>query len=338
MKKIAIVGNFVWPHYQQALLDGFKACSDCITPFPIVLKYYPVWNLLGIFINSIILLYYIIKTSPQIVFLYRVDYIFACILPIMKKITGCKLLIYHNDDPYNKDLNRSRKHYYFLRSVKYADIAYVYRDVNINEALALGAKEAKLMRSHYYSKYDKACECPIDFSQKKNEIIFIGHYEPDDRIEYLDALFKAGINIHIYGHDDWFPSFEKYKWPKDHLHPAIYGSEYRKKLSEAYAALAFFSKKNRDDYTRRCFEIPMAGTLLVAPKTKYMEKVFNDGVNVVLFSSPLDLIMKVTEIMSNKYMVKAMTEAGVKFIRDGNFSEIDCAKMVINDINKLFHE
>lgn len=333
--KIFVVGNFRWPHYQQALLDGFNSIGGEIKAYPIILKYYPVWNVIGILFNTFKLWKAINNNVVDAVFLYRVDFIYPFILSLIKKKYGIKILVYHNDDPYKKSLKCSLKYFFFLRCLKYSDITYVYREVNLSEAQEWGAVKVKLLRSYYYSKVDNQSQELIDISQKEPCIIFIGHYEGDSRIKYLDALFKSRINVHIYGHSVWKQTFISHRWPLSHLHEPVYNKEYRNKLNSAYAALAFFSEKNRDDYTRRCFEIPMAHTLLFAPRTCFMDQTFTDGKNVILFDDTKDIVEKANVIINNPKKTNDIALEGYSFILNGGFSEIDTAKMIINDMKVL---
>lgn len=331
---IIVVGNYKWPHYQQALLDGFEKCKNQVKANPLVIDSYPVWNLLGILSNTYKIYRHVKKTIPDVLFLYRVDFILPWVLPLLKKKYRVRVLVYHNDDPYRNTLRRRIKHFFFLKSIKFSDITYVYREVNEREAYEWGAIKVKLMRSHYYSKLDRLSQ-DKDIYSKKKEIVFIGHYEEDSRIKFLDALFHNGINVHVYGSNSWKTTFLTHQWPLSHLHGSVYNEEYRKTLGTAYAALAFFSERNRDDYTRRCFEIPMVKTLLFAPRTNYMSKTFTDGVNVILFESEHDIVQKAQEIFINPQRTSEITKNGYNFVRTGKFSEVDVAEEIIKDINNL---
>lgn len=70
----------------------------------------------------------------------------------------------------------------------------------------------------------------------------------DIAVEYNDNVI----------HDDWWEAFSEFKWPESHFHAPVYADDYKENLNSSYAALAFHSEKNRDDYTLRCFEIPMS--------------------------------------------------------------------------------
>ena len=58
---------------------------------------------------------------------------------------------------------------------------------------------------------------------------------------------------------------------------AVRGVEYAKALSGAKMCLAFLSKLNRDTYTRRCFEIPACGRVLLCERTADMQGLLREG-------------------------------------------------------------
>lgn len=336
--KIAVVGNYNWPHYQQTLLDGLRDVAECSMAFPIRLEYFPLWNLVGIFRNTLSLYRSVMAQRPDMVFLYRVDWLFPLVLGILKRRIGTRIFIYHNDDPYYPSLKRRLKHHLFLKSLKYSDLVYVYRTVNLSEAKSFGARRVKLLRSYYYTKLDLQGDGVTAISKKVPRIVFIGHFESDERVKYLDALFKAGINVQVYGHDTWRTVFVKNSWPLSHLSPPVYNQDYRKVLGESYAALAFFSKKNRDDYTRRCFEIPVCGTLLFAPSTEYMKSLFTSGENAVLFSDHNDIVSKAREILQAPRNTNRISRKGYCYIKEGGFSEKCAAETIVRDLERLNNE
>ena len=225
---------------------------------------------------------------------------------------------------------------HYLHSIKYADITYVYRDVNIKEALSYKAVQVKVLLSYYYTKYDNEQNAEFDISKKQKRIVFIGHFESDRRIKYINELFKNNINLHIYGGDSWYPVFAQNAWPIDHLHPSAFGNQYRNVLKHSYAALAFFSEKNRDQYTRRCFEIPMSGTLLIAPQTDVMCTLFSNHENAILFTDENDLTKKVQALLLHSEEAELISINGFNHINSGNFSEIARAKSILEDLNALY--
>jgi len=73
--------------------------------------------------------------------------------------------------------------------------------------------------------------------------------------------------------------------------PPVYGKEYRQALCDAKLGACFLSKWNGDEYTRRVFEIPACGVMLLAERTRTMESLFKEGRDAECFGSaeePLD--------------------------------------------------
>lgn len=331
---IIVFGDYVYPHYQEALSHGFESVG--MNTKSSILGNYRFFNLLGTIKNTCKIFYDTINFNPNLIFLYRVENILPVILPVLRIFCpNTKIFIYHNDDPYRNLLKTRIKSFFFLKCIKYADITYVYRDININEAYEWKAKKVKLFMSHYYSKKDLVSYSDIEKIDKDYSVVFVGHYENDDRCEYIDYLFLNNVNLHIYGPESWKPIFKKNKWPLNNLHSCVYGSDYRTTITNSSIALAFFSKKNRDTYTRRCFEIPIFGTVIAAPRTIVTEEIFEDMYSALLFSSKDELLTKIIHTLSNNRLKAKIAKNGYNLVINGDFSELSRAEMILEDLNGL---
>ena len=72
-----------------------------------------------------------------------------------------------------------------------------------------------------------------------------------------------------------------------------------------------FIKKNKDVYTRRCFEIPACKTLLIAPKTREIQKILKNDIEVVLWNNSKDFIKKIKFLLKNKKNYKENIFSGI---------------------------
>ena len=332
--KIIVAGIYRYPMYQEALASGLEAINQDV--HRVVLLNGHSWDQCVAYKNSKIVKQAVDEIKPDCLFLYRAEIIFAGVLRYLKhRYPQMKIFIYHNDDPFRKTLHRRLKSFHYLRCVKYADITYVYRKVNLAEAQKWGAKKTALFMSHFYSKKDLIELSDDSFLKNNDRIVYIGHYENDSRIEIIDYLYKHNINLDIYSNTFFEKAFEKHGWPKEHYFENVYEEEYRKTISESAMALAFFSTANRDEYTRRCFEIPIMGTLLLAPRTVITEQIFRDGENAILYNSPEDLYEKIVYLNSHKEIRNKIAKEGYEFMKGSNHSEIARAKMVVEDYIKL---
>jgi spore maturation protein CgeB len=113
------------------------------------------------------------------------------------------------------------------------------------------------------------------------DLVFVGHNETDGRIDLLLRLASAGIRLSIRG-PGWTPI------PGVDVGSPVYGNAYADAIRSARMALVLLSRRNRDEITRRCFEIPYVGTTMLAPRTPLMLSLFRDGRECVYFDSPDD--------------------------------------------------
>lgn len=332
--KIIVAGIYLYPMYQEALASGLESINQ--DAHRVVLLNGHSWDQCVAYKNSKIVKQAVDDIKPDCLFLYRVEIIFAGVLRYLKhKYPQMKIFIYHNDDPFRKTLHRRLKSFHYLRCVKYADITYVYRPVNIEEAKQWGAKEAKLYMSHYYSKTDLKEYTQDQLSKKNGQVVFLGHYEDDQRITYFNELFKRGINFHIYGPDNWKEIFIANNWSIEKLHNIIRGEEYVNTIKSASIALAFFSTANRDEYTRRCFEIPISGTALLQQRTKITSSLFRDNENALLFDTIDEFIEKIEYYLGHETELCNIAWNGYQYVKNGQFSEISRAHMVLEDYEQL---
>ena len=138
-------------------------------------------------------------------------------------------------------------------------------------------------------------------------MVFIGHFENDNRSEDLDYLFSNNINLKVYG-TGWLNSFSQHQ---ETVHP-LYGDDYVDALNKSKICLCFLSKMNRDVYTRRCFEIPGLRKLLLCERTDEMLSMFKENEEAVYFSDKHELLNKIQWLLSNPSKIEDIAEAGHK--------------------------
>lgn len=133
---------------------------------------------------------------------------------------------------------------------------------------------------------------------KKYDVVFVGHFENDERIEYLKKVAESDLAFGLFG-PDWGCA-PKFDWLKK-LQPIfpVTGELYRNVLISAKIALCFFSSLNRDTYTRRCFEIPAMGVFMLCQYSDDMVELFRDGVEAVYFKTPDEMMEKINYYIKN---------------------------------------
>jgi hypothetical protein len=250
------------------------------------------------------------RLQPDAVILYRPTHVLPLTLRALRRVVpGAVIATYNNDDAFGERASRWLwRHYAPL--VRLADVNMVYRHKNVLELARLGARNVALVRAHYIpERHRPVALSPEEKARLSAEVVFIGHYEPDGRTEYLRAVAESGVPFRLFG-PDWDRA------PRDawlaRLQPvvAVRGERYVRTIAAARIALCFFSRLNNDTYTRRSFEIPAIGAMLLSERTEDMCEMFREGKEADYFSSPSELVDKIRFYLANEEARARVAEAG----------------------------
>lgn len=269
------------------------------------------------------------KENPDIVFLYRCYHVYNETLKSIKG--GTILMSYNNDDPFSGI--PSRKYYRFHKgNTRFCDLNYVYRQKNINDYANLGITNTKILLPYYLSTSNKPISCEKDIP-----MAFIGHFEDDGRDACIKKLIDAGIPIRIYGNDLWKKS-RYYKDIKSCLFAPVIGDEYNRTINKTRILLVFFSKHNHDSYTRRCFEIPAAKSLMLSEYSDDMNRLYPENECAVYFRNKEELLEKTKWLMENPSEIERISMNGHKRLMGIGGSETDRCLQIIKDFEEIMRE
>jgi len=200
----------------------------------------------------------------------------------------------------------------------------VYRPGDIPLASKEGAKRVEILLPWFIR--ERHTPTP---GGAKNDVIYIGHFENDGREKIFQILHDADIQIRVYG-TGWEKAQSRKPWlAKQNIHQ-VWGTEYAALLSNAKIALVFLSARNRDVYTRRCFEIPACGSLLMAPRTKELQYLFKDGEEAVFWDSAEDLVSKIKYYLANETERLKIAAAGRNRVLNDKHDELGRALEIIH--------
>lgn len=233
---------------------------------------------------------------------------------------------YSNDDPFSPTASK-RMWRHLLRSLPEYDIIFAYRHANVEQFLRAGARRAALLRSWFIPERMRPVTLTADEQERYgSDVTFIGHYEADRRVEMLKAIVDRRIRLRLFGpgkregSGDWDRAVGAFAQMR-HLVPvrAVWNEDYNRALCGAKIALCFLSKLNRDTYTRRCFEIPASGTLMLSEYTPDLATLFKEGVEAEFFRSEAELVEKVEYYLANEDARARVADAGRRrVIADGH--------------------
>lgn len=264
--------------------------------------------------------------KPDFVFLYRCRAVYPKTVRRIQEM-GCKVFSYNNDNPFSEYYPK-----YFWRhyknSISYCDVNYVYRESNIKDCEKYGSKITEVLRSYYIEKRNYLIE-RNQYLENIPDVVFLGHHEKDARKEYIEALAESGVKIGL-------PIAWKDIVKNDNI---VFlentGIQYNEMLNSAKIALVFLSTLNKDTYTRRCFEIPATGTMMLSVYTEDLSTLFTPDREAVYFVSKEELVEKTKFYLAHDKLREDIGKAGYeRLIKDGHEVK-DRARQIINKYIEL---
>lgn len=276
--------------------------------------------------------------QPEAIFIYRGTHIFALTLrAIRTAVRGVTIVGYNNDDPFARG-HTAGLWRHFIAGLPELDLALAYRHANLEDFSKAGAPRVELLRSWYVPELNHPCILsPNEHARFDCDVVFAGHYEPDMRLACLEEVVKRGWRLRLFGHQEGWQAALRSSPILRHLSPvqAVWGPDYNAALCGARIALCFLSKLNRDTYTRRCFEIPASGAMMLAERTDDLTSMFNPGDEADYFSSPQELGEKLDFYLHDDTKCRAVAAAGHAKVAAAGHDVTSRMRMLIGWIEEI---
>jgi spore maturation protein CgeB len=259
---------------------------------------------------------------PDVVFVYRGTHIdWNALHAVRAAVPGCVLVGYNNDDPFAPTQPKYLWRH-FMKAIPHYDLMLAYRHANVEDFRTAGAKHVKLMRSWYVADRNYPVELSTDEKTKfATDVVFVGHYEPDQRLDYLEEIVRQGFSLRLFGPTKYWAKPLAQSALLRSLAPArmVWGSDYNRALCGAKLALCFFSKLNRDTYTRRCFEIPATKTLMLSEYSDDVAGLYREGAEADFFQDRDEMMRKIKFYVADSTARQDVAEGGYqRVVRAGH--------------------
>jgi spore maturation protein CgeB len=322
--RILLAGYWVYDMYEQACARSLEALGAEVIPF----KWSPYFEGIrgkaefkyvipgpGALRSNRDLLNLAEKVRADVVFVWRGTHIFPQTVRRLKA-GGAMLTSFNNDDPFSPHYRTGSMHLrrlwrYYKPAIPEYDVHFVYREQNVAEMYAAGAKHVAVLPSYYVPELHRRMPLsPEDAARFDSDITFVGHDEVP-RMEYLRRLVAAGLKVRLFGPTAfWTP--QKLGDMADYFGDVrpVFGDDYARAISGAKMGLCAFSRLNRDDYTRRVFEIPACGSMLLCERTDHMRRLYIEDQEAVYFDSADELVEKARALVAEPDRLNRIGAAG----------------------------
>lgn len=244
---------------------------------------------------------------------------------------GAVVTNYFNDDPFSPH-RVAGLHRRFRRALPSYDAHFVYRRHNVDAYRAAGARHVE----HCPPALDRVrlgAEAVDNTSPNPRnrqfiaDAAFLGHFEPDSRLDSIRALDAAGLRVAVHG-AKWSGALRSAGLA--HLLPAdpIFGAGYSQLYRDSRAGLCFFSRLNRDSWTERPLEIVAAGGALVCERSDEALGHFREGEEALFFSSPGELVAACRRLREEAGLRERLVAAAAARLAAGGHDIADRARQV----------
>lgn len=278
------------------------------------------------------------RARPECIFIYRGTHITAATLQSVRRMFPQTILVgYNNDDPF-APTQPAYLWRHFLRAVPSYDLVLAYRHANLEEYRRVGAIRVELLRSWFVPERNHPIELhDEDRARFECDVVFVGHFEPDQRLHYLEEIARHGFRLRIFGPGyDWDPVLKKSPTLAGQSPVRlVWGDDYNRALCGAKVALCFFSKLNRDTYTRRCFEIPATGTVLLSEFSEDLASLFREGVEAEFFRDERQLIEKLQRLVGDETLRRSIAAAGAMRVRQDGHDVVSRMELLMARVRQL---
>jgi spore maturation protein CgeB len=316
--KILVVGLFVADWHEKAWIRALQEMGHTVGFFELSKEFVTPWERMqyrlksGFKVNLVNnqLLHIVKQFRPHIVLCYRALIIFPSTIDEIRHRDACILVCYNNDNPFSSQA-RWRTWRHFRSAIPHYHLHLVYRHSDIYEYTKAGAKQVYMLRSHYLPWLHRRLQLNAEERRTWDaDICFLGHCSLDDRLTQLSTLMHSVPGKYNIRGSNWAKFANGYPW-KGLDTQKIQGEDYVKALNASRIGLCFLSQRQSEDtYTRRCFEIPACGTMMLSQRTADLVTLYEEDSEAVFFGCAEELVDKAGFYLQNEDARQRVAEAG----------------------------
>jgi spore maturation protein CgeB len=348
---ILICGDWKYEVYELSMARALVDLGARVTPFEIapyfkgftgkLQSHIPFWNP-ATFQMHVDLMRLIKSCQPDVVLLWRCTSISPAFLRYLQRQSKVKIATYNNDDPFASLSGAVVPWRYrflwswYLKSTRICDLNFFYRPVNISDADVFGSNRPILCKPYFRPWRDRVLDLSEEEQRKfGGDIVFVGHFENDGRAGLVKALVDSGLRVRLFGNDYWNKGQLKgYEGKLGYVRELV-GEDYIRALNGSPIALCLFSKINRDEYTRRTFEIPACGSVMLSERTPAMLEMFREDEEAVYFSSLAEAVQKAQWLKASPEVRHRISLAGQRRVHEIGGSIEGRARFVLTELGAL---
>jgi spore maturation protein CgeB len=278
------------------------------------------------------LLAQIVKTNPDIVFVFKGMEIFPKTLELIGS-KGIFLVNYNADHPF-KFTTKGSGNKNVKNSIQFYDLHFTYSLEIKNQLQNKFNVNSEWLPFGYYKAIKPNLEATLI-----NELCFIGH--PDkERVRIINLILTAGHRVSVHG-VNWID----YTFSNSELltiNKSIFKDDFNSEAIKYKLQLNVFRNHNYNSHNMRTFEMPALGCIMLAPYSVEHLAFFKEDKEAFFYKNDTDLLTKIEQIqnMSSTQISIIRSNAYNRSIESGYSYEkraMDLLNKIIEVKNKSSH-
>ena len=237
---------------------------------------------------------------------------------------GVQRVNFLTDDPWNP----AHRAAWFLRALPHYDVVYTPRRANIDDLGRAGCRNVRYLPFAYdpaiFSRPTAHELAGSGFAPA--DVVFAGGAD-DDRVAYMQALADAGFSLALYG-----GYWERFAQLRACYRGVAEPATLRLALASAKVGLCLVRRANRDGNAMRTFEVPAAGTCMLAEDTpEHREILGPEGERVLYFGSIGEMVDQCRRLCADDALRERLAHAGHEAMRTGGHTWQDRLATMLAD-------
>jgi len=246
------------------------------------------------------------KTQPDILWMEWPKEFESSLFSELRKLPKVPYMIsFQDDNPWGDRVADQWMWKRYFKIIPEYDIHLVKRLEDKERIRELGGKSSRMWEHGAYSPFFHP---PGDAAAARYPVSFVGTCM-DGREKLIGHLLDQGLPVHVFG-THWEKRSDLPKRYPANFHPAVRAEAYADVLRQSAICLGLVSHSNRDEWTMRTYEVPACGSLLVAERTPTHEKWFEEGREIVLFSTQEECASVIKAMLADEGRRARIASAG----------------------------
>jgi spore maturation protein CgeB len=255
-------------------------------------------------------------------------WLFPKTLIVLKTRTNSRALHY-TPDP-QLVFNKSR---FFERCIPYYEWLVTTKRFERDSYRALGARAVVLVFQGYDRRFTDNPRASFASTEWERDVCFVGHYERHYASRVI-AAGRTGCSLGVWG-PGWVRASRLRSSLRRHVEGnGVWGDNYLAVLSGSKIGLGLLSKWVPETSTTRSFEIPAAGTFLLAERTEEHQELFEEGKEAEFFVGDDELEDKIGFYLANEDARQRIALAGRERCIRGDYSSEAQVRRVLDEIGR----